>query len=60
MARRNTVFKVRTFSETVSGGLKEAVDNPSNTIARSQAGTLVRIAGLSLEELQEKRVTNGF
>jgi len=60
MARRKTVLKVRHLSETVSKGSKGAADKPSKTIARSQEGSLVQIAGLSPRVAQRKHVIGGF
>ncbi len=58
IARRKTILKVRFFAIANSRGSKGASDSPSRTTARSQVGTLERVAGLILHAPRRKRTTS--
>ncbi len=58
IARRKTILNVRFFAVANSRGSKGASDSPSRTTARSQVGTLERVAGLILHAPRRKRTTS--
>ncbi|KAJ7996340.1 hypothetical protein DPEC_G00236090 [Dallia pectoralis] len=59
MASKKTVLRVTNLSGTSSMGSNGARERPSSTMARSQDGTLMPAAGLSLRAPRRKPDTSG-